>query len=82
MPDTAPACTHVNFTSSVNVQRRDRNGAVSYTVELAITCVDCNEIFNFIGFRPGFSANRPTVSEEGDLVSLPIGPSGKKADQK
>lgn len=66
------SCDHENFRAYVTVARIS-DAAVWYA-DLTVTCVDCNQEMQFIGFPQGCSPGEPMVNVSGTELRIPFRP--------
>lgn len=74
-------CEHMNFKAEVNVGRlsQEEGGPIThYCADIIVSCVECNQPFEFIGLPIGASGYHPTVSFDGTQLRAPIMPLGLK----
>ena len=70
-------CLHANFKVVANVGRilhDEKEPPAYYSVDIWLTCNDCQEPFVWHGLPNGFSPYRPTVSLDGHELHVPAMP--------
>lgn len=70
-------CAHDEFVvlGEVNRLTQVEGGPVTgYSLDLTVSCVQCDERFVFIGAQSGLSPRRPMVSANGQELRAPIRP--------
>lgn len=69
------ACSHLNFSASVDVSRLEDVGR--FTADVRIRCDDCGCPMRFIGLPAGVDLNGAAVSVDGTEARLAIAPKGE-----
>lgn len=83
-------CGHHNFRVNADVFRlfdtKDENMAdppiKAYTMDLRVSCAECNLPFEFIGIPYGIAPHEPRIGVDGLEMRAPIVPSDKKTVNK
>lgn len=78
-------CKHQTFKADCKVFRRtdgDDGPVIGYSMDVTVKCVDCGEVFEFIGPPAGASFKFPTVSADLCTLRIPIQPAtGRMASE-
>jgi hypothetical protein len=76
------ACEHKNFAAKVAVARltdNDGSKVVGFNAEVAISCAECGQPFQFMGLPAGYLACGASMSIDGLRAHLAICPQGEMA---
>lgn len=77
-------CKHINFESRVTVARLHEEGEpdniTGFSADITIVCVDCGNLFRFIGVPGGYSTLKPMVNFNGTELRAPIEPTNEKLE--
>lgn len=81
--DPDRACDHENFRADVEIHRLAsvENGPITgYSADIRVSCVDCGEVFRWIGAPTGLSPRHPAVSLDGAELHAPLRPASSDPD--
>lgn len=66
------ACEHADFRAGVNVQRI--TDSTVWYADVSVTCAECGQRMEFLGFPRGLSPAEPMVDVTGTEARLPFRP--------
>ena len=70
-------CQHINFQVGTQVTLIEDKPGVRM-LDIKMRCADCGKPFEFVGPPVGVNYYRPTVSLDGQIMTVPIVPEGEK----